>query len=98
MKVFIVFGQTGEYSDHVDWPVKGFTDKARAESFEFECTKAAKVWKEERDRRRSDPDFDWSYVGGQQELKDEKAAVPGDPSFRCDYTGTDYYTVEVEVE
>lgn len=91
--MFIVFGQTGEYSDHSDWPVKGFTARERAEAFEFECTKAAKAWKETDTARQNEPGYDWCAAHDAM-----KTAVPGDPNFRCDYTGTDYYTVEVEVE
>lgn len=81
MKVFIVFGQTGEYSDHSNWAVKGFVDKTRAEAFELAATKWAHEAK--------------SRVGRYEPIKEPS---PYDPKFRCDYTGTDYFTVEVEIE
>jgi len=114
MRVFIVFGQTGEYSDHSTWPVRGFLDKARAEAFEFDLTKAAKAFHDENQARRkafrhecrdnaaselSGPGADRFY----KELAAWRAPVEAelkkrDPDFSYDYTGTDYYTVEVEVE
>ena len=87
-KVFVVFGQTGEYSDRIDWAVRGFFSRQKAEAFEFACTQAAKKW------------FDARAVDDPLFCDDEalRSAVPGDPEFRCDYTGTDYYMIEVEVE
>lgn len=98
MIVHIVIGQTGEYSDHTDWPVRGFLSLEKAETFAFACTKAAKAWKKANDARKAAPDYDWSGENYAAESEAMKSAVPGDPSFRCDYTGTDYYTIKVEVE
>jgi hypothetical protein len=95
VKAFIVFGQTGEYSDHTDWPVRGFLSREKAEAFEMECTKAAKAFKKYRDKRRENAGYAWDFEIEEAELK---KAVAGDPSFRCEYTGTDYFTIEVEVE
>lgn len=94
MKVWIVFGQTGAYSDKREWPVKGFSDMKRAETFEFECTKAAKAYEKKKDARSHSNE----YQNWEEEEAELKAAVPGDPHFRCSYTGTDYYTLEVEIE
>ena len=94
MKAFVVFGSTGEYSDRAEWPVKGFTDKARAEAFEFECTKAAKSFEDRRRAAWDDPQDTWD---DEEEIKLMRS-TGRDPGYRRDYTGTDYYTVEVEVE
>lgn len=83
MRVFIVFGQTGEYSDRTDWPVRGFMTREKAEAFEFEATKWAKGFTDSR--------------GKFYAVRDEEKPAH-DPGFRHDYTGTDYYTIEVEVE
>jgi hypothetical protein len=94
MKVYVVFGQTGEYSDHADWPARGFMSSERAEAFEFECTKAAKDFEDRRRVAFDDPESDWD----DSDEIDAMRAEGLDPGFRRDYTGTDYYTVEVEVE
>lgn len=95
MKAFIVFGQTGEYSDHSNWPVRGFTAREKAEAFEFELTKIAKAHHDacevvsRRNNKRGYSSREWEKA---------PAYVGPDPGYRHDYTGTDYYTVEVEIE
>lgn len=32
-KIYVVEGQTGEYADHRNWPVKAFKDKQKAKAF-----------------------------------------------------------------
>ena len=32
MKIWIVFGQTGEYSDHIEWMVTAYKSKRKAEN------------------------------------------------------------------
>lgn len=85
VKVYVVFGQTGEYSDHSSWPVRGFLTREKAEDFDFMATKWARGWMERHENNRY-----------RQEARDDRPAH--DPGFRSDYTGTDYYTIEVEVE
>jgi hypothetical protein len=95
MRVFIVFGQTGEYSDRTDWPVKGFLSRERAEAFEMDATKWAKKYKAD----LADVQCDECYGCGRHNFGcRQEPKPPHDPGFRCDYTGTDYYTIEVEVE
>ncbi len=88
MKAFIVFGRTGEYSDRGEWPVRGFLDAAKAEAFEFESTKRAKVFFDEYNSLKYTEVWDEA----------QEAIRKFDPGFRCDYTGTDYYTIDVEIE
>lgn len=103
-KVFVVFGSTGEYSDHRSWPVRGFLSREIAERFEFGLTKAAKAFKEESDARQ--PRLPWNDPGADAAYTEfEKWKAPQiehlkqeDPLFETSYTGTDYYTLEVEVE
>ena len=33
MKIYVVIGCKGEYSDHTEWPIKAFTDKEKASQF-----------------------------------------------------------------
>lgn len=37
-EVFVVFGASDEYSDHVEWPVVAFLDKKKAQRKVKECT------------------------------------------------------------
>lgn len=36
-EIFLVGGQTGEYSDHHEWPVAWFATREEAEEFAAEC-------------------------------------------------------------
>lgn len=38
MIIYIVFGSTGEYSDHIEWILKAFTDKSAAEDLVANAT------------------------------------------------------------
>lgn len=51
MKIYVVFGQSGEYSHHRNWPAKGFISRERAEVFEIACTNAVMAYGSEYDRR-----------------------------------------------
>lgn len=85
MEIFIVTGQTGEYSDRVEWLVKAFRDRAKAMNFIAKAEdwlRANKLSFQNIDGRRlvdhPMPDFD--------------------PDFRCDYTGTRYCIDWVDLE
>lgn len=95
--VFVVIGQSGEYSDRRDWPVAAYTDRALAERHEFAATKRAKEFHDttcEHGERMCDfcsPCNRW----------DLDAALPVfmgplDPNARsyCG-RGADYFTLEV---
>lgn len=84
-QVFIVFGETGEYSDRKDWIVAAYTDEKLAEKHVelAECRLRELGLSEDLIPRNTKPrnaDFG-----------------PLDPSFMCDYTGTRYYLVGTEV-
>jgi hypothetical protein len=80
-------GQTGEYSDHGEWPVAAFLDKAEAEARLAWCEEEASrlgVWsggtpRKHRIRTRGD------YVSA------------ADPGLCVDYTGSDYYVMELRL-
>lgn len=95
-KVYIVFGQTGEYSNHSDWPVRGFLVRELAERFEFGCAKWAYEHSERIDEHEECDDCYSEKSNGRKCPDTEKS--PHDPKYRRDYTGTDYFVVEVEVE
>lgn len=84
MKIYIVFGQTGEYSDRKEWTVRAYKDKKRAKVLiELATKEALNLHKEaEHNRLMGEP------------LPNNKY----DPFFKTDYTGTTYFYQEVELE
>lgn len=89
MKAFIIFGQTGEYSDRTEWAVRGYLNEERARQ-EVE-TLTARVG-EVLVRFGDTPN--WRYDPVEH---DKVAKFVGDPDFQMDYTGTTYCIVEVDI-
>lgn len=81
-KLFIVMGTTGEYSDRTEWPVVAYEDEEEAEKHVDAATRRAKELEVGR--------------GSRYELSDKERSVY-DPGMGMDYTGTDYYVLEVEL-
>lgn len=86
MLVWIVMGTTGEYSDREDWPVKGFRSLEKARSF----ADLAKKQGQELVSKST------GYKGMISEFEGKRTEC--DPNFRADYTGTDYFIYEVEID
>lgn len=84
MKIYMVEGQTGEYSDHREWPVKAFVSEKRAADFVLAVTAEY--------HRVGGENFRY-YHGGAE-------ANRLDPDMQVDYTGTTYsfYSVELDTE
>jgi hypothetical protein len=80
--VYVVMGQTGEYSDMREWPVKAFLDLARAEELVVNALNRAKEIEEERPS-------EYHVAEGINEF---------DPEMKMDYTGTNYYIMDVRLE
>jgi hypothetical protein len=84
MQIFIVRGATGEYSDHCDWPVKAFASHAEAASFAAQLVNVYEAGTTPNPRGGRRQDRNWKH--------------PLDPHFYEDYTGTDWYIEECELE
>lgn len=82
MKIYIVIGHTGEYSDASEWPVCWRPSLAEAEQVVALCNAEAAQFK-----RWMDSD-DGSYGGKTWE---EYRSRMFDPSCSVDYTGTSYH-------
>ena len=87
--IWVVQGNTGEYSDHSEWPVVAFSREEDAQ--------AATAWLNEKAREfgfkdRSTWDTDWNT---RKRLEDKMREF--DPDFKSDYTGTDYTYWSVEL-
>jgi hypothetical protein len=82
-KIYVVFGQTGEYSDFNDWPVKAFRSESKAADLVVLATaRANSLLVEYNDRRYNIPEGANEY----------------DPYMQMDYTGTSYRYIEVDWE
>jgi hypothetical protein len=91
VKVYVVIGTTGEYSDCTEWFVKGYRDEERAKAEVVELCRLAKSF----EVLHPWPDRGWRRV---ECGHDECAALYAkDPNVRFDYTGTDYRYEPVEV-
>lgn len=84
--VYLVGGDTGEYSDHRAWWVKAFLDKEEAERF---CERL-NAWVKDRKWDNGNDGY-WEFEW------DKRPKPPEDPHFEVDYMGTRYSVVEVPV-
>ena len=83
MKVHMVVGRTGEYSDNITWPVIAYLDESRAQDHVLRATEKAK---------------EWEVLHGDKNLRDYPGWNEYDPAMRMEpYTGTDYYYRSVEL-
>lgn len=82
MKIYLVVGTTGEYSDRSTWYVCAYPNKKDAEKHADE----AKLW----DHQHGE---EWENT-----LRSERLQNPLDPYYDRDYTGTDYYVNECELK
>jgi hypothetical protein len=84
MKIYIVQGSTGEYSDHIEWIVCAYKDEKKAQEHVVKASEAARQYKIEYHKSRItpetnpyDPQFQMDYTGTnytviETELKDPK--------------------------
>ncbi|OQB10405.1 MAG: hypothetical protein BWY21_00326 [Parcubacteria group bacterium ADurb.Bin216] len=84
MKIYVVQGSTGEYSDHREWILKAFTKEQKAKDFVVACTQEY-----QRIKSSYEDKYDWPK---------EKDPHKLDPAFEWDYTGTNYTYFETELE
>ena len=87
--IYLVVGTRGEYSDRSEWFVKAFRTKERA----TEIAALAKARGVELYAWRDSEGEEWKYSDDKNKPRNEH-----DPQFNPDYTGTDYYVSEVELE
>ena len=81
IKIWIVEGTTGEYSDRSDWVVCAYQSEQKAEEHVRNAMLRAKEIQSTRPSR-------YDVVKGINEF---------DPKMQMDYTGTEYYTVECDL-
>lgn len=111
MKIWIVEGVTGEYSDRSEWPVAAFLHEKVA----MEFADRANAWLAEygwsmtqntRGQRRVGMEIDRYSEDPHPALKEPDPDYPGgrrdpnhplDPACRLDYTGTEYRAYSVDL-
>jgi hypothetical protein len=77
-EIYVVYGSTGEYSDHCEWPVRAFDSEQKAKDFVIKVSQRAN----EIFDKYKDETYRWDY---------EKEQNEHDPWMQLDYTGV-YYT------
>ena len=91
MKIYIVYGETGECEDRRDWIAKAFKTKRKANSYWNKLD----YWLKENK-------INWRGLYARNKYFDSEfknsLINPFDPNFEFDYTGTSYYIVEVKVD
>lgn len=91
MKIYIVRGYTGEYSDQSNWLVKAFNKEKSAKKLVDDLSKLCSlIFVEMKILGIHSEEFD-QYINSSGILK-------LDPGFLMDYTGTLYTVEEIELE
>ena len=93
MKIYVVSGSTGEYSDRTDWMVCAYADEEAAKAVVTEYSAMAK---EIAVRMKLPPENPLHIGYGNRWKSDFKWPHP-DPSFQIDYTGTEYMYCEIDL-
>jgi len=85
MKIWVVFGWTGEYSDRSGWLVDAWDDESKAQE---RVTFLSEKYRELVGRHTRWSDAHDNGIEAMREI---------DPGFSCDYTGTHYYYKEADL-
>ena len=84
-EIYIVYGSTGEYSDHREWPVAAFASESAARAKVLRCVERVRLYK---DADKEPCSLEFRARRARREsldvFKDE------DPGLQVDYTGTTY--------
>lgn len=82
-KIWIVEGATGEYSDHIEWPVCAFRDEKQAQALAEELAALGRA--ADQAARAKD-----GWYGDWDDTEEGKLWKAKDPSASLDYTGVNY--------
>lgn len=103
MKVHVVIGSTGEYSDHREWPVCAYLSEQLAREHATAAERRAGELRAEHGDHDQEPDFDGCQMcentDAQGRWHDPLWAELNeyDPAMRTDYSGTRYRVMSVDV-
>lgn len=85
MRIYIIQGATGEYSDRAEWLVGAFKNEDEAKKFVIEAEEISRV-------------HFINYKASESKFKYSNNATSHlDPQFKLDYTGTFYNIIETEL-
>lgn len=90
MKIYIVFGATGEYSDRNEWAVCAYSNEDEAKAKVERCEKIAK-------ELEASPDEDGLALRHIIRPETHPQFYVEDIDITMDYTGTYYYICETEL-
>lgn len=104
--IYAVFGQTGEYSDQVAWPVAAYLDEEKAKARVLKCTEQAKELATEgwriRDYNGKREALDWpEYAENSKPYRADHIppATTSDPDIQIsDVESTTYYYETMIIE
>ena len=89
LKIYVVFGATGEYSDRSEWNVVALHSKEAAEKYAEACmTEAQRIVSYNDEFGKSYRDYKYDSVESPEWIKHKF-----DPQFYCDYTDRTNYSV-----
>ena len=88
-KIWMVGGTTGEYSDRTEWVVDAWRSESEAQARVVELKRLM----QEIGIGSRDNTLTWQ----EREMR-EKEMRKHDPAFQHDYTGSEYYTCELELK
>lgn len=92
--IFVIEGRTGEYSDRVEWSVAAYLRKEDADAYLAQL----EAWLLE-NKVHAELEGQGRLIGYQSRLRRllayNKLTCPLDPNFQSDYTGVEYYIVEI---
>jgi hypothetical protein len=89
--IYAVIGTTGEYSDRTEWHVCGYINREKADKH----ADIAKIWAHEQFEKHIKVHKYRLYECNWDTIRE--LVSPYDKDFKMDYTGTDYYVVEIEI-
>lgn len=96
-KIYIVFGESGEYEDYSDWMVRAFSSEEKANILRDRLNQLARQCGVYRQHvyRQHELNLTW----GMRETAEEIFRTPGnDPRCRIDYTGVNYIVADLDLE
>jgi hypothetical protein len=88
MDIYVVVGQTGEYSDRTDWYVCAYLDEAKATKHADEAMK----WAVQNEEKCSEMTYETDYYS-----EDFTFGNPWDEDMQMQSRRTDYYVAAVEI-
>lgn len=98
MRIYVVQGSCGEYSNHEEWLVCAFKEEQKAKDFVIQLTQEAQALVS----RYGNSHYSWLYGDDPDPLKfrdeSEKELPPNDPHFNFDSSGFNYTYLETDLE